>query len=794
MRATWIHSVAFMCALGAAWSAGVASANYPDAIPNGFLAGVGRCAVCHIDPAGGGTLTGFGSDFQRGADGVLGTSDDRRWSARLAARDSDGDLWTNGQELGDPFGVWTSGATPASTYRANPGSISSVPTNFNLCTSASGALNDCTTFEQGGTCTDTYDGSGRWACGCRTGWTGTSATWGTRNGHRRTTSHNFTTSGVRSRYTIVTTLSRGCWDLDECTRTPGLCGPGACSNREGTYRCTCNPGYAAPATGGTCTDINECVTMPGVCSPGACANTPGSYTCTCPSGYDFDGSGCVVTNACTAGTNDCHPQASCTPVGASGWTCTCRRGWRGIGTLASGTGDNCVDIDECAETPRVCGAGSCRNTAGSYVCTCPSGYRGQASGGTCVDIDECMEMPGVCDVGLCTNTAGSYTCRCPLGYRFEGGTCVDIDECVGNPCGAGDCVQSFPPPGYGCACQGGYSFDGTRCVDIDECADPTLSLCASDARCENSVGSHACICNAGFTGDGYDCIDVDECASASLNECDVHASCTNTTGSYSCACREGFMGSGVSCEDVDECARGTHGCGNNEVCVNRFGLANDCVCAPGFSRSPEGQCQPGCGNGERTPGEACDDGNVEDGDGCSARCEVEPGWACWESELGVSLCERTCGDGLVHAPVEECDDGDANSDTARDACRTSCRRANCGDGVLDSGEVCDDGAANSDELPDRCRPGTCRPASCGDGVVDTGERCDPGGGSRAPGDCVERCAELVDAGPGASPADGGCGCRVGVRSSARESLLALIALALLLLRRRSLRRRVNPEA
>ncbi len=51
-----------------------------------------------------------------------------------------------------------------------------------------------------------------------------------------------------------------------------------------------------------------------------------------------------------------------------------------------------------------------------------------------------------------------------------------------------------------------------------------------------------------------------------------------------------------------------------------------------------------------------------------------------------------CGDGVV-ADGEQCDDGEANSDTTPDACRTSCLSPWCGDGVTDGGEECDDGTA-----------------------------------------------------------------------------------------------------
>ena len=37
---------------------------------------------------------------------------------------------------------------------------------------------------------------------------------------------------------------------------------------------------------------------------------------------------------------------------------------------------------------------------------------------------------------------------------------------------------------------------------------------------------------------------------------------------------------------------------------------------------------PTCGNGAVRLAEQCDDGNTDDGDGCSATCTVEAGWEC----------------------------------------------------------------------------------------------------------------------------------------------------------------------
>ena len=52
--------------------------------------------------------------------------------------------------------------------------------------------------------------------------------------------------------------------------------------------------------------------------------------------------------------------------------------------------------------------------------------------------------------------------------------------------------------------------------------------------------------------------------------------------------------------------------------------------------------------------------------------------------------QAVCGDGIEEG-TEECDLGTANDDNVPDACRTDCRNAHCGDGVLDTTEAGDDG-------------------------------------------------------------------------------------------------------
>lgn len=56
---------------------------------------------------------------------------------------------------------------------------------------------------------------------------------------------------------------------------------------------------------------------------------------------------------------------------------------------------------------------------------------------------------------------------------------------------------------------------------------------------------------------------------------------------------------------------------------------------------------------------------------------------------GGDVVASRCGDG-VRSGAEECDNGDANSNSTPNACRIDCRAAYCGDGVIDDGEQCDD--------------------------------------------------------------------------------------------------------
>eukprot|EP01063_Lacrimia_lanifica_P022660 TRINITY_DN30191_c0_g1_i1.p1 TRINITY_DN30191_c0_g1~~TRINITY_DN30191_c0_g1_i1.p1 ORF type:complete len:915 (+),score=146.89 TRINITY_DN30191_c0_g1_i1:97-2841(+) len=143
----------------------------------------------------------------------------------------------------------------------------------------------------------------------------------------------------------------------------------------------------------------------------------------------------------------------------------------------------------------------------------------------------------------------------------------------------------------------------------------------------------------------------------------------------------------------------------------------------GPSRAASGQQAEDAGNEtvcgdvfQALSAEECDDGNVEDDDGCSAECTVEAGYSCYPSTVngtvygadaasGVSECVRNvCGDGFLH-PTEQCDDG---NDADGDGCDVEC-------------EI----EPNHDCVP-QGGGSTCFPPVCGDGRTATTEPCDDG--------------------------------------------------------------------
>jgi hypothetical protein len=100
-----------------------AVSSYVSDLPNG---GINRCAACHTNPSPGSSArTAFGTAF---------ASNGHVWNSALATQDNDGDGFTNGTELQDPTGAWTTG-------QAAPGIAALVSSpGFNFSTPGERAL------------------------------------------------------------------------------------------------------------------------------------------------------------------------------------------------------------------------------------------------------------------------------------------------------------------------------------------------------------------------------------------------------------------------------------------------------------------------------------------------------------------------------------------------------------------------------------------------------------------------------------------------------------------------------
>jgi len=133
-----------------------------------------------------------------------------------------------------------------------------------------------------------------------------------------------------------------------------------------------------------------------------------------------------------------------------------------------------------------------------------------------------------------------------------------------------------------------------------------------------------------------------------------------------------------------------------------------------------------------------------------------------EAVTARMLFASSCGNGIVDAPVEECDAGGAESAT----CNADCTTSRCGDGITNiaAGEACDD---TSDSLVcDR----DCTVRACGDGFINSAlgdvEACDDANTNDFDG-CSMRCA--IEAGYTCTGVPSVCKLTTSVRGPARRA-------------------------
>lgn len=265
------------------------------------------------------------------------------------------------------------------------------------------------------------------------------------------------------------------------------------------------------------------------------------------------------------------------------------------------------------------------------------------------------------------------------------------------------------------------------------------------------VGPVPAVCGNGRVEYGEECDGGDHCGACH---------CVDEPG-WTCpspaTCRNGYIERGEECDDGNSTAG--DGCENDcRVTPGRYpdlNLGKRGFCADNMSLTKYiweyiGNPMPveyaRCGNGAVETGEECEDGNMVDGDGCSAACHIEVPAICGNSILetgeGCDDGNTVSGDGCdsachveAIAPVcgnfileagEECDDGNLMNDDGCDAVCHAEPSPICGNGILERDEGCDDNnTVGGDGCDSTCHVEAIAPV-CGNGTLETGEECDDG--------------------------------------------------------------------
>jgi fibro-slime domain-containing protein len=232
---------------------------------------------------------------------------------------------------------------------------------------------------------------------------------------------------------------------------------------------------------------------------------------------------------------------------------------------------------------------------------------------------------GPCDAGQtenCVITEPEPTCGDGL-INVPGEQCDDRNLDSDDGCTA-TCMRdpdyACPVPGEPCV----YTVEcGDEKVGGDETCDDgdTAAGDGCDASCKLEPGWTCPViglrCQAASCGDGI-VAGFEECdflaSSAGCSDCRIEPGYDcDATGCAVTVCGDGVVERGEQCdpavEAVDTPFDGCFACKKEPACS-------------------DGVCTPVCGDGQRFADEPCDDGNVQNGDGCSDACAVEDAFAC----------------------------------------------------------------------------------------------------------------------------------------------------------------------
>ncbi len=735
------------------------------------------CITCHDNPDGGAgcdmppCFNPFGTAFDMNG---------RMWDTTLALLDSDGDGYTNGQELGDPMGTWRAGmATPDTCECATrPGFSASTPGDADLDEDRFCCIGADT--NRNGTCLDMGESSMGFDCD--------EMNEAANSGAMEICS-NTVDNDCDGFPTLLDSDCANVVDRDG----DGYCPMGLDMNRDrdcidsgemtSDRDCDDDQVTVSPAAGENCLDglDNDCDMMTDTADADCTSDRDADGDGYCPIGRDTNGNGnCNDAGEMTAG-YDCDDGSNVTNSGATE-QCT---------DFADNDCDGLADFRDDVD----CGA----FFDGDMDGYCPAGRDGNGNG-NCVDPGE-AEGPGDCDDGNPAINPG-LTEQC-LDADVDEDCDVQVSladsDCAGYIDTDGDtfCFVGADMDADGtCTDTGEQSGDG----DCDEASvevRPTATeVCVDgvDNDCDGSTdGAERGTCDAfrDIDGDGW-CV-----AGEDLDD----------DGYCDDAGEQGDVGEWTAEEDPFDMGGGSEDSpvrypGAPEHCRNRVdedldGMVDEAAACPtDVDADRDGFCPVGtdangdgdCEDEDENRGLDCNDGDASVNTGGMERC-LEPVDADCDGNVGTR--DEDCfylldldGDGLCGTGIDDNSDGDcldesedrfgADCDERDPAVNSRAREAAaCDDGIDND---CD-GAIDFDDTQCVCE----MDADCDDGDACTVDAC-----------ADEMCTHTPDStcGDGGMPADAGgmtgggdCGCRA-VGSTRAPIGLALIALVALVRARR----------
>jgi hypothetical protein len=268
-----------------------------------------------------------------------------------------------------------------------------------------------------------------------------------------------------------------------------------------------------------------------------------------------------------------------------------------------------------------------------------------------------------------------------------------------SPVGGGGGSSTVAPPANLKNCGNGLEDSGEKCDDGNtENGDGCNRICQIEAnylcpnwgkpcedqrRCGNGKLTSDETCDDGNTVSGDGC-------SADCNTVEPGWQCRVPGKACVPLCGDGVLKGSENCDD-----------GNT---VSGDGCSTTCQKEPGADCPTPGQpCTKSvCGNGQTETGELCDAGTDKnglfygDGKGCSKTCTKEPN--CRDSSGKNQACTTSCGDGNKD-PGEDCDDA---NQVSGDGCSKDCKFETgfvCTISTLPDSTTCKSGTGQCLELP-----------------------------------------------------------------------------------------------